>query len=527
MGTLILAAPVTAVAGSLLFRGDARCRLVVALLDYVVITVGVCMLDLAVVKVMGRLFDSDIRALVLTLEAVLAIAVVLVMRGRMVPTVRGFMRGDSASAGPYLSLLAPIAVCIAVCLVLWLYDPFTDSTYAVGICLASSIAFVVVIRTMFIGIGDMASMARRDAELGAARDIQMSAIPDGSSVSWMLGPEIASVMEPAREVAGDFVDYFPIGDRRIGLVVADVSGKGIPAALFMMRSRSVIRDRMRSSDSLTDAVSSANRALCADNPSCMFVTAFMGVLDLGTGSLEYVCAGHPAPFVRTSEGVSRLEGGRGPMMGFADVGYRSDAVGLKGGDAILAFTDGVTEAEARGTMLGEGCVAEVLSSGGSPEVLVRDLMERIDVFLGGSPRTDDVTLLALRYRPTSSRVFDAVAGGCRDAVSWVSGQCPPAVSMRAELIAEELFLNVVHHAYSGRGGGLRIIAMPGRASVALTFIDEGLPFDPTLPRPRTDDGPGRAPGGEGLNIVRSMSSSMAYRREDGRNILTVVLEERE
>lgn len=521
IGPLILCAPVTAIAGALLYRGGRVNRIAAALLDYVIITVASCMLPLGIVKCLDRALGIDVPEFTLCCEIAFGAAAVLLMRRRMAETIRSFSSDDGGFAERYATVLAPMSACIAGSLILWLYDPREDSIYTIGICLLTAVAFIIVIRAVFLGIDEMAESARRDAELEAARELQLSAVPDGSAVDWMLGAEIASHMEPAKEVAGDFLDFFPIGDRRIGMVVADVSGKGIPAALFMMRCRSVIRDRMTSGADLGSAAESANASLCDDNPSCMFVTAFMGVLDLDTGRLEYVCAGHPAPFVRSAGGIARLNGGRGPMMGLMDVAYRSDETALADGDMLLAFTDGVSEAECRGSMFGEEGIGTVLSSSDSPQDALSSLLSRVRRFADGTPQNDDVTVLAMRFHRTASRVFCAVPGGCGEAVAWTAGQVQNELSLRAELVAEEVFLNIASYAYAD-GGDARITVLKKDGSARISFVDSGAPFDPTAPRDR-DDAPidERDPGGEGIGIVMSVCRSAAYCRIHGRNALTL------
>lgn len=518
IGPLILCTPLTAVAGSCLYRGGWRNRLAATLLDYVIVTVSACVLSLAIVKCIDRIWDVSIPEATLVLELLAGSAAIMASRRHLIGIIRSFSSGDGGFAGSYVAVLAPISACIAGSLILWLYDPRPDSAYTTGICLLSAIAFIVAIRAMFLGITEMSESARRDAELDAARELQLSAVPDDSSVDWMLGARIASTMVPAREVAGDFLDFFPIGERRIGIVVADVSGKGIPAALFMMRCRSVIRDRMASGDGIGAAAASANRSLCQDNPSCMFVTAFMADLDLDTGELDYVCAGHPAPFVRSPVGVRRLEGGRGPMMGFAETRYEQARTVLSDGDILLAYTDGASEAESQDGMFGDSGIAEALAGCTRPQDAVDAVLGSVRSFTDGSPQSDDITLLALGFRSTVHREFDAVPSGCGDAVAWVSGSAPDGLRMKAELVTEELFLNIASYAYDGEGT-IGITASADGAAMDMTFIDSGRPFDPTGPVPSHD-----GPGGEGIKLVKAFCRAASYRRIDGRNVLTLRLE---
>ena len=521
IGLHTLAMPLTVVVASFLYKGDVKNRVTVALLDYIVITVGACMTATGVVKGINTFFAGNTHADLLMCELAFGAITIILMGNRMVDELRGFMKGRGDHSAPYMVVMVFMSVCTTVSLLLWLYD--TDETLlSSSICAITAISFIVMIRMMFLSIEDISSSARRDAELDTARDLQRSIIPDGGRIRWMLGAEIGSVMEPAREVAGDFCDFFPIDDRRLGIVIADVSDKGIPAALFMMRCKSIIKDRMMSGDDLGTAVTSANRSLCDDNPSCMFVTAFMGVLDMDTGVLEYVDAGHVPPFVRMSGDIVRLTDGKGPMMGLMELEYTPSHVTLSDGDMFLAYTDGVNESERDGGFYGEGRIPEIMAGCTTAGGLVDALRSDVRSFMDGSEPTDDMTILSMSFFRTVSRVFTAEASSCQDIVSWVSGNCPVGIAMKAELVTEEMVLNIANHAYGGRGGEARIIIRPSEEHAEITFIDSGPYFDPTVDRVRPETPlEEREPGGEGLHLVRSMVGSMEYRRTGERNIVTI------
>ena len=189
-------------------------------------------------------------------------------------------------------------------------------------------------------------------ELDAAAVIQESALPRAFPPFPDIPRfDIYAGMQPAREVGGDFYDFFLIGDAcdaesgKLGFVVADVSGKGVPAALFMMAAKTAIRGYMESGMELGEAFESANRKLCAGNDSAMFVTAFAGVLDYATGSIAYVNAGHNAPFLRQHGEWRQLADKSGLPLGLFDgMPYKAFECTCAIGDELLLYTDGVIEA---------------------------------------------------------------------------------------------------------------------------------------------------------------------------------------
>ncbi|MGN0098666.1 MAG: SpoIIE family protein phosphatase [Candidatus Methanomethylophilaceae archaeon] len=512
-----------AVSAFALYKGEVRSRLTVSLIDYVVVMVGSSMVSLGVVELIDSYFVGNTYVDLMMCAVAFGAITVLLMGNRMNEELGRFVRESRGYAGSYMTATVFMAVCITGCLMLWLFEQGSGSGLTSIICIMTAVTFVVMIRVMFIGISGVISYARKDAELETARSLQQSIIPDGRSLDWMRGVSIRSVMEPAREIAGDFCDFFPITDRRVGIVVADVSGKGIPAALYMMRCKSTIKDRMMSGSPLEDAVTSANSSLSEDNPTCMFVTAFIASLDLDTGELEYVNAGHVPPFTRLSGDITRLDGGRGPMMGFMDHRYTSSRITLSDGDAILAYTDGVNEADHGGRFYGEDRIPGIISDNTDAGVMVDSLRSDVRSFMEGSEATDDITIVAAVFRKTDSKVFEARRGLCPEAVSWVSERFDPMLSMKAELVTEEIFLNIAENAYPDGDGDVRITMERSGGNISISFIDSGVMFDPTAVPNRNDGVPldEREPGGEGIRLVSAMADSMSYERRGDRNMLTV------
>jgi sigma-B regulation protein RsbU (phosphoserine phosphatase) len=209
-------------------------------------------------------------------------------------------------------------------------------------------------------------------------------------------------MQPAREIGGDFYDYFLLGADRLAVTVADVSGTGIPAALFMAVSRTVLRSGERGED-MAKHMERANRMLAAENAASMFVTGFHGVLDLKTGALRYCNAGHNPPYLLRAAGARETLPATGVPFGVdEDLPYRIAETVLFPGDALFLFSDGITEAfnpegEEFGTARLEATLEEV--RGRNAISMVGHVLDRTRAFVAAAEQSDDITTLALVFRP--------------------------------------------------------------------------------------------------------------------------------
>ena len=212
--------------------------------------------------------------------------------------------------------------------------------------------------------------------------------------------DIAASMTPAKDVGGDFYDFFRIDDDRIGFLIADVSGKGVPAAIFMAVSRTLIRATGIRGGSPADCIGYSNKLLSDESVDCMFVTVFYGIMNVTTGEVTYCNAGHNPPYIIKGTGeVKALEMSKDPMVGaISGVDYHDCQLQLDKGDALVMFTDGVTEAmNAANEEFGEARLEATLSKTFSK---CQDVVEAIktDVagFVDGAEQSDDITVLALK-----------------------------------------------------------------------------------------------------------------------------------
>ena len=245
-------------------------------------------------------------------------------------------------------------------------------------------------------------------ELKAAREIQMSMVPlDFSSPSRAQTVEIYATLEPAREIGGDLYDFFWGEDGRLYFVVADVSGKGAPAALFMARVKTMTRlvaMLYREPDGRPvepgAVVSRINEDVCLDNRQDMFVTAFFGILEPATGTLKYCNAGHNTPYVIGESGVSPVQGAHGIPLGiFGDHEYVTETCRIAPGQCLFVYTDGVTEAmDAESAFFSDKRLEGVLKrlAGAPARAVVSEVIASVRDFAAGEPQADDIAAMAIR-----------------------------------------------------------------------------------------------------------------------------------
>lgn len=250
---------------------------------------------------------------------------------------------------------------------------------------------------------EQADISRVNTELSMAREIQMSNLPDpASGFSGRSEFRIFAAMDPAKEVGGDFYDFFLVDDDHLCLLIADVSDKGIPAALFMMSSKSTIKAEAMRGFAPKVLMETVNRLLCDNNPNGMFVSVWLGILEISTGKLTCVNAGHEYPFIRSHGGAFRLfRDKHGLVAGvMPKTRYTDYILMLEPGDAVFVYTDGVCEANDReGNMYGMERLENALNlkSGQVPTEIVRAVRRDVDAFVGDASQFDDLTMLCLEY----------------------------------------------------------------------------------------------------------------------------------
>ena len=371
--------------------------------------------------------------------------------------------------------------------------------------------------------------AARAKDMVIAKTIQTSALP----VPLAANPcfRLAASMTPAREVGGDFYDFFMLDATHLAFLVADVSGKGVTAALYMMTAKTVIKDALLATRDIAAAFTEANRELCRNNSANMFLTAWGGVLDLETGVVAFVNAGHNPP-AKVGKSVEWLADKSGTVMAFMDcVKYTPRLAHLAPGDVLFLYTDGVTEAmDRKGELFGEERLAATLAavSSSSPDTVCGVVRVAVAAFADGAPAVDDLTVLAVQYVRQSERFvrsFPPTQEGICQASAYLD-EClkeqPPGAQSSLHIILDEIASNIVKH--SGASGfEVDVEFTEDPAGVRLVFVDDGVPYDPlSHADPDTKLPAAERPiGGLGIMMVKKMADSISYERARNRNFLTV------
>lgn len=239
--------------------------------------------------------------------------------------------------------------------------------------------------------------------LEIARQIQQSLIPTiDNDFLKTKGLSVGTALIPAQEVGGDFFDFFFLDDDTAGFCIADVAGKGVPAALFMTMTKTLLKASAMSGMSAGECLDYVNRFLSQDNDTCMFVTIFFAVLNLNTGELKYANGGHNPPYIIPSGGkVCPLERANGIALGLQQCDFEEKTIQCSPGDTLYLYTDGVTEAmNEKGELFLNSRLEEELKASCSktPDELCKDILSAVERFVSGAPQSDDITMMTLRFR---------------------------------------------------------------------------------------------------------------------------------
>jgi len=424
---------------------------------------------------------------------------------------------------------------LSLLFIVWLTGMFAWNRLALGAASAKLETAYDVIR---------GHMSRVEEELAVARDLQLSMVPHVfPTLPERAGASVYATLRPAREVGGDFYDFYFIDDTHLFFCVGDVSDKGVPAALFMAVAKTLIRTRSNQEPSTARLVSYVNAELSRDNAKCMFVTLFAGRLDTTTGELVYTNAGHEPPYLRQARGsLRRLEERHGPMVGAAPgIVYRESRCQLGPGDLLVVYTDGVSEAtNVDGGFFSEDRIAEIVQTDGSTSAtdVVDRILTAVDGFADTAEPADDITVLALRVPSAAEGVPLVESVLLRNQLSDLSvlddvldrfgqrGVLPQTTMSELRIVCDEILGNLIAYAYPD-GGEHEIdvqLQMTGRRLV-VTVSDDGIPFNPLTVAPPDTTRPldERDVGGLGIHLVRSLVDDMRYRREGARNETTLVM----
>ncbi len=377
---------------------------------------------------------------------------------------------------------------------------------------------------------------RYENELKLAAAIQLSALPRVDSLNPRpCGLNLYATMTAAREVGGDFYDFFWIDSNHLAFVIADVSEKGVPAALFMMSAKSWIKSLAKSHLPPATVFTEANRMLCADNDNGMFVTVFFAVIELDSGKLTCINAGHNPPLLkRAGENYEYLRLEPDFILGtLPDIKYHESELTLAPGDRLFLYTDGVTEAiNPDEEEFGNQRLRDSLEQFDScpPEELTKYIYSQLKDFSENGPQYDDITMLIMDFQRKSlclpahieelPKLQEYIEATCKE------NSLDDTIENRLQIAAEEVFLNIANYAYENDNGtiSMQFRYIPETHVLQSVFIDSGNPYDPQLTEAPdlSENLDERQPGGLGVFLIKELVDSINYQRLENQNILTLI-----
>jgi sigma-B regulation protein RsbU (phosphoserine phosphatase) len=386
---------------------------------------------------------------------------------------------------------------------------------------------------------------RMESELNIGHDIQMSMLP----LVFPPFPErnefdIFASLTAAREVGGDFYDFFFVDEDNLCFCVGDVSGKGVPAALFMAVTKTLVKSRVMSDRSTASVITHANNELSEDNENCMFVTMWTGILNTKTGEIIYTNASHNPPYIKRKNGeVERLKERHGPVVGAMEgMTYKQGKISLAQGDVLFLFTDGVTEAMNREQELyDETRLVEFLQSSqyDTMEQLTRNTIKSVKQFENGAPQADDITILTLKFNgipeAMNFKTLNITIKNDLEEIERVNdtfdefaeeNNVPLKIARKMNLVFDELLNNTISYAYEDENEHeIEIVIELSQERLVIIIMDDGIPFNPLeMETPDTElDIEEREIGGLGIHLVRNMMDEVDYKRQTNKNVFTAII----
>ena len=393
--------------------------------------------------------------------------------------------------------------------------------------------------------------ARIDTELKVANEIQYSMLPHGEVKDERI--KVKGFLKPAREVGGDLYDYY-VRDEKLFFCIGDVSGKGAASAMLMGVTHSLFRSASAHETNPARIMTAINEASAEGNEKNMFVTLFIGVLDLPTGKLRYCNAGHDQP-IQLSFGHSPCTildcEANLPVGVFGDTKYSMQQMTLEAGTTLFLYTDGLTEAkDLQRKQFGLERVVERLKMKGEslkePQQIIEDMMQSVQTFVGEAEQSDDLTMFAIkltgieakgeRLEAKEEHHFSLVMRNDIQQIptlaEWIEMiGLPQELNMPINLALEEAVSNVMLYAYPGKSGQVLVECdkkvrgerLEAKGQIIFTITDSGVPFDPTQQKEPdvTQNLDERPIGGLGIFLVRQIMDDIRYERKDNKNILTL------
>ena len=365
-------------------------------------------------------------------------------------------------------------------------------------------------------------------EVDVASKIQLESLP--APTHFDRSVELRAFIKPAKGVGGDFYDYFYIDEDHLAVVVADVSGKGIPASLFMMRSKESIRSASMNEKDLAAVLFKVNNSLCLNNKEGYFVTAFLGVLDLKTYEFNCISAGHERPFIKRGKECFRMEIESNFVLGLEeDFIYKQEKIQLQEGDTIVLYTDGLNESINNDKEeFGYERISKSLLKDNAPRKNIETLIKDMEEFEGQEEQFDDTTILAFTIKsnitsfsylnPTYDDILDLTAK-VEDTLEGLN----PATISKIGVVIDEVMNNIISYGRTKVKKTLVVSVEKTDSGATLTFVDNSHPFNPLLKEERTipENMEKGIVGGVGISIVKNITKETEYTYSNNKNILVI------
>ena len=379
-------------------------------------------------------------------------------------------------------------------------------------------------------------------DLNIAKQIQISSLPSVfPPFPDVVSLDLYAMMKPAKQVGGDFYDFYFIDKSHILFMVADVSGKGIPAALFMMRAKSVFKTMALSVQIPEIIIRKANNAICEHNEKGFFVTVGMGIIDINTGEVVYINAGHNPPILKHSDNAEYLSVPPNFVVGiFEDLDFEVSRFKLNPMDTVFLYTDGVTEAvNSSSQFYGSQRLIELIKKQDfNPKHIIKSLSEDIEDFTQNVEQADDITMVGLTYLGNENFIkkvhVPAEISEFKPFMQWLEGLCAKCDMQEGQkrkllVAAEEVFVNIAYYAYPDKlkdkiqETTITFKYIKPLNEIFLVFTDSGIPYNP-LKREDPDITKcleERSCGGLGILMVKQMMDGVEYEYKNKQNVLTL------
>ena len=386
---------------------------------------------------------------------------------------------------------------------------------------------------------------RMESELNVAKDIQMSMLP-------LIFPafpkrdevDLYAELIPAREVGGDFYDFHFIDENHLCIVMADVSGKGVPAALMMAVTKTLLKSRASNDKSPASILTDVNNEIAKDNDSYMFITVFLAILNTNTGELIYSNAGHNPSYIISNENkkLTKLGDLHGPVIGAMEgMTYGETKLLLKKNDIVFSYTDGVTESHnINAELYSDPRLEELLENGDydSSEKLVKIVIESVKEFEGEADQFDDITAMAIEYRHNPNTVSSIKSTieikndlkQIATAIEWfeafaLENEMPFGIIQKINIAFDELLNNIISYGYDDEDVHQIDVEIELRSERLIIIIkDDGVPFNPFKKDPPDTmlSVEERMIGGLGIHLVKKLMDEYEYKRHTDKNIITLI-----